>query len=138
MKVLFLPLALALSVGNCFNTSQTVVQNHDQGSGGVSGPSAPCDGVVASVNLDVEGGTTGGKAAVGAPVSLSLDPRGADGGTIPSACKGSQVSVQVAGPCALAAVPSLESIVVTPSAPGTCVVTATFGGQSDTASFVVE
>jgi hypothetical protein len=106
-------------------------------------PAASCPAVV-RVTLGSMGGVAPGGVAIpggqrdvpaGSVLNLDITPRGADGNPVPSTCHDLAPSVLVQGTCALvpAGNPFTPSLRVDR---GSCVVTATSNGFSDSKDFV--
>ena len=127
MKKLAL-LAALLLLPACDLLNTTTVNNNQNGGGGSTGPTSPCQGVVSTINLDIESGVSSGQSVVGDVVTLSADPRGADGKTVPSSCITGAVTPNVTGSCTLAGPATLAQITVVGQSPGSCSVSVTFAG----------
>jgi hypothetical protein len=134
MKGLALSLLLALSFCDWFNPSTTNIQDNRNGGNPVGGSSL-CEGLVASINVDSESGSS---VQVGRTITFSADPRDSAGNSVPAECKAGPVSASPIGECVPASnLPvSLESIELMANAVGECKARVEFAGKVGTSEAV--
>ena len=134
MRSLFLAAALLGGlVGNICSPSQdTFLDQHEETTPGA--PSGLCDVAVDHFNVDVEGGTSGGRGEVGTPLVFSAQALLSSGAAVPDNCKPDTVAVTAIGSCSAAPQQPPDSIVALPTAAGKCRIQASSGdaiGTSD-------
>ena len=135
MRFLAISLLLTLSFCDWFNPSTTNIQDNRDG-GNPTGGSSVCSGLVASINVDSESGSS---VAAGTNIQFSADPRDSSGNSVPAACKEGPVEATPLGECVVAnaaVLPSLDSIVFNATAPGECAAHVCFAGKCGTSEAV--
>lgn len=130
MRRLALVVAL-IALAGCFDFTNTLT-----GPGGTGSDGSSCSSLVASVNVDIEAGTTGGQGRVGTPLVFSADPRDGSGASLPGACLTSPATFSGGGVCPQPQ-GSLASFSSTPTAAGTCSVAVVFLGKTGSRSVEV-
>jgi len=127
MKLFVIPFFMVASAFSCFNTSTINTQDNRSG-GSPTGSGSLCAGVVQSLNVDSESGST---VKAGHNITFSADPRDASGASVPAACREGAVTVEALGECvptSAAAPPTLDAILLFANAPGECQARVTFAG----------
>src|SRR5262245_16166451 len=137
MKRILVVLAAALALAGCDFLNITNTNTHDQGSGGnpASG-STVCEGLVASINVDSESGSS---VNAGTTITFSADPRDASGNSVPAQCKQGPVTASPIGECVVADAsfaPTLDAIELYAAAAGECKCRVEFAGKVGTSEAV--